>query len=358
DLPQLPRPCRPPAVGRRGDRRRPRPDRRRLRKRRRGRGRLLRRGRLRRAGHPAVMDQERRVPRRVHGRHQRLLRGRRVRGREPRGRPVDRGGRARAGRGRRRAQRRGLRRHGGRQRGRAGEDHRDDVPEEPVHDPVAGRRREHRRTAGPGGQADRRPGLQHQPLPGAAGRQRHLAGRGDRRPGAVRPVGARQRRGRRLRRLPDQRIDHRRGRGPAGHEPALRRQRPAVRGRDLHRHRPDDRGGPRHAQGLPRGRDPRLDRRHRRPRGRSRRLHRRLRRGPGTEPGQRGRVRRDREQRPDHERGHRGERPVHHHRGAAVGDGGLPGRRRRRGGDRGPVRPLPARRGLRGEPRPHGLHGL
>ena len=69
-----------------------------------------------------------------------------------------------------------------------------------------------------------------------------------------------QRRGRRLHRLPDERVDHGRGIGRRDDQPAVRRQRPAVRRRDHHGDRRRDRERPREAQGVPGRRDQGLDR--------------------------------------------------------------------------------------------------
>ena len=82
----------------------------------------------------------------------------------------------------------------------------------------------------------------------------------DDRPRAVRPGAAHQRRGRRLHRLPDERGDHGRRIGRRDDQPAVRRQRPAVRRRDHHGDRRRDRERPREAQGVPGRGDQGLDR--------------------------------------------------------------------------------------------------
>ncbi|WP_278256878.1 ATP-binding cassette domain-containing protein [Nocardioides convexus] len=109
-----------------------------------------------------------------------------------------------------RAQRRGLDRRSHREREGAAEDHRGDLPEEPLHHPVPQGRREHHQARGPQGQEDRRPGLQRQRLRGHPQRQRHLQGRRRGGPGRLRPHPVDGGQGRRLHGLPDQRGDHRR----------------------------------------------------------------------------------------------------------------------------------------------------
>jgi hypothetical protein len=69
----------------------------------------------------------------------------------------------------------------------AAEDHRDDLPEEPVHDPVAEERRQHRDARRPHRQEDRRAGLQRLGVQGAPRRERHRPERADDRAGRLRP---------------------------------------------------------------------------------------------------------------------------------------------------------------------------
>ena len=144
---------------------------------------------------------------------------------------------------RRRSLRRRLDRLGRRLRGRAAEDHRHDVPEEPVHDPLAQGRRRHRHARGPDRQEDRRAGLQHRALHGAARRQRHR-----RRPSVDDRARASTTRRRSINGEVDGFIAYLTNESitvaAPGYEidqPAVRRQRPAVRRRDHHGHRRRDR---------------------------------------------------------------------------------------------------------------------
>ena len=162
-----------------------------------------------------------------------------------------------------RAQRRRLDRRGDRRAGRPAEDHRRDVPEEPVHDPVAQGRRRHRDARGPDRQEDRRPGLQRQRVRGAA-RRPTASTRAERRgrAGRLRPDPADERRGRRLHGLPDQRGDHGRA-SPATRSPTCRTPTTACRTSPRPISVTDDvpRREPGAAEGVPDRRDQGLDRR-------------------------------------------------------------------------------------------------